>query len=335
MFEGIEFVNKEFFWLLLLLPFAILWYLLKNKKQTAELKISSLKGFKVTNSILPKFKHLLFALRLLALALIITAMARPQTVDVSTKTKTTRGIDIIMAIDVSASMLAKDLSPNRLEALKEVAAEFIKDRPNDRIGLVEYAGESYTRTPITSDKSIILNSLKDIRYNTIIEGGTAIGSGLATAVNRLKDSKAKSKVIILLTDGVNNSGFIDPKIASELAVEYGIKVYTIGLGTNGTALAPIGIDPRTGDFEYGRVQVDIDEALLKEIADVTGGKYFRATNNEKLEEIYGEINKLEKTDIDEFKYYNYQEKFRPLVLLAGFLLLLEFLLRATIFRSFV
>ena len=321
--------------MLLLLPAAILWYLLKNKKQTAELKISSLKGFKVTNSILPKFKHLLFALRLLALALIITAMARPQTVDVSTKTKTTRGIDIIMAIDVSASMLAKDLSPNRLEALKEVAAEFIKDRPNDRIGLVEYAGESYTRTPITSDKSIILNSLKDIRYNTIIEGGTAIGSGLATAVNRLKDSKAKSKVIILLTDGVNNSGFIDPKIASELAVEYGIKVYTIGLGTNGTALAPIGIDPRTGDFEYGRVQVDIDEALLKEIADVTGGKYFRATNNEKLEEIYGEINKLEKTDIDEFKYYNYQEKFRPLVLLAGFLLLLEFLLRATIFRSFV
>jgi len=335
MFEGIEFVNKDFFWLLLLLPVSILWYLLKNKKQTAELKISSLKGFKVTNSILPKFKHLLFALRLLALALIITAMARPQTVDVSTKTKTTRGIDIIMAIDVSASMLAKDLSPNRLEALKEVAAEFIKDRPNDRIGLVEYAGESYTRTPITSDKSIILNSLKDIRYNTIIEGGTAIGSGLATAVNRLKDSKAKSKVIILLTDGVNNSGFIDPKIASELAVEYGIKVYTIGLGTNGTALAPIGIDPRTGDFEYGRVQVDIDEALLKEIADVTGGKYFRATNNEKLEEIYGEINKLEKTDIDEFKYYNYQEKFRPLVLLAGFLLLLEFLLRATIFRSFV
>jgi len=335
MFEGIEFVNKGFFWLLLLLPAAILWYILKNKNQTAELKISSLKGFKVTTSVLPKFKHLLFVLRLLALALIITAMARPQTVDVSTKTKTTRGIDIVMAIDVSASMLAKDLSPNRLEALKEVAAEFIKDRPNDRIGLVEYAGESYTRTPITSDKSIILNSLKEIRYNTIIEGGTAIGSELATAVNRLKDSKAKSKVIILLTDGVNNSGFIDPKIASELAVEYGIKVYTIGLGTNGTALAPVGINPRTGDFEYGRVQVDIDEALLKEIADVTDGKYFRATNNEKLEEIYGEINKLEKTDIDEFKYYNYQEKFRPLALLAGFLLLLEYMLRVTIFRSFV
>ncbi len=335
MFEGIEFVNKEFFWLLLLIPIAIIWYLFKNKKQTAELKISSLKGFKLTNSWLPKFKHGLFILRLLAMALIITAMARPQTVDVSTRTKTTRGIDIVMAIDVSASMLAKDLSPNRLEALKEVAAEFIKDRPNDRIGLVEYAGESYTRTPITSDKSIILTSLRSIRYNTIIEGGTAIGSGLATAVNRLKDSRAKSKVIILLTDGVNNSGFIDPKIASELAVEYGIKVYTIGIGTNGNALSPVGIDPRSGDFQYARVQVEIDEVLLKEIADVTGGKYFRATNNEKLEEIYNEINKLEKTDIDEFKYYNYQEKFRPLVLLAGFFLLLEFLLRTTVFRSFV
>jgi Ca-activated chloride channel homolog len=334
MFEGIEFVNKNVFWLLLLLSVAIVWYIIKHKKQTAELKISSLKGFKVTNSLLPKLKHLLFVLRLLALALIIMALARPQTVDVSTKTKTTRGIDIVMAIDVSASMLAKDLSPNRLEALKNVAGEFIKGRPNDRIGLVEYAGESYTRTPITSDKAIILRSLKDVRYNTVIEGGTAIGSGLATAVNRLKDSKAKSKVIILLTDGVNNSGFIDPKIASELAVEYGIKVYTIGLGTNGTALSPIAILPN-GDFQYGRVPVEIDEALLKEIAEVTSGKYFRATNNEKLEEIYAEINKLEKTDIDEFKYYNYQEKFRPLVILSGLLLLIEFLLRSTIFRSFV
>ncbi|GGK14215.1 BatA protein [Yeosuana aromativorans] len=335
MFEGIEFVNKELFWLMLLLPLAILWYVLKHKKQTAELKISSLKGFKTTNTWLPKAKHALFVLRLLALALLITAIARPQTVDVSTRTKTTRGIDIVMAIDVSASMLAKDLSPNRLEALKNVASEFIKGRPNDRIGLVEYAGEAYTRTPITSDKAIVIRSLNDIKYNTIIEGGTAIGTGLATAVNRLKDSKAKSKVIILLTDGVNNSGFIDPKIASELAVEYGIKVYTIGLGTNGTALSPVAIDPRTGEFQYGRVQVEIDEALLKDIADVTGGKYFRATNNKKLEEIYGEINKLEKTDIDEFKYYNYQEKYRPLALLAGALLLFELLLRYTFFRSFV
>lgn len=335
MFEGIEFLNKEFFWLLLVLPLAIVWYIFKNKKQTAELKISSLKGFKLTNSWLPKLKHLLFALRLLALTLLIAGLARPQTVDVSTKTKTTRGIDIVMAIDVSASMLAKDLSPNRLEALKKVAAEFIKGRPNDRIGLVEYAGESYTKTPITSDKAIVLRSLKSIKYNTIIEGGTAIGMGLATSVNRLKDSKATSKVIILLTDGVNNSGFIDPKIASELAVEYDIKTYTIGLGTNGMALSPVSIDPRTGNFQYGRIQVEIDEELLKEIANVTGGKYFRATNNRKLAEIYDEINKLEKTEIEEFKFYNYEEKYRSLVLLAGLLLLIELLLRFTVFRSFV
>ncbi len=335
MLEGIQFLNKEFFWLLLLLPLVVLWYVSKQKKQTAELKMSSLKGFKVTNSWLPKVKHVLFLFRLIALALLITALARPQTVDVSTKTKTTRGIDIVMAIDVSASMLAKDLSPNRLEALKKVAAEFIKGRPNDRIGLVEYAGESFTKTPITSDKSIVLRSLKDIKYNTVIEGGTAIGMGLATSVNRLKDSKATSKVIILLTDGVNNSGFIDPKIASELALEYEIKTYTIGLGTNGMALSPIGIDPRTGNFQYGRAQVEIDEALLKEIAKVTGGEYFRATNNKKLAEIYDEINKLEKTEIEEFKFYNYEEKYRSLVLLAGLLLMLELLLRFTFFRSFV
>lgn len=239
-----------------------------------------------------------------------------------------------MSIDVSASMLAKDLVPNRLEALKKVASEFIQGRPNDRIGLVEYAGESYTKTPITSDKAIVLRSLRDIKYNTIIEGGTAIGMGLATSVNRLKDSQAKSKVIILLTDGVNNSGFIDPKIASELALEYGIKVYTIGLGTNGMALSPINVLPN-GNFQYGRVKVEIDEALLQEISDVTGGAYFRATNNKKLKEIYNEINKLEKTEVEEFKYYNYEEKFRPLVLLAGFLLLFELLLRYTVFRSFV
>lgn len=333
MFEGIEFLNKHFFWLFLLLPIAILWYVFKYKKQTAELHMSSIKGFKLTNSWLPKVKHLLFVFRLLALALLITAMARPRTVDVSSKTKTTRGIDIVMAIDVSASMLAKDLLPNRLEALKNVASEFIKGRPNDRIGIVEYAGESYTKTPITSDKAIVLRSLEDVKYNTIIEGGTAIGMGLGTAVNRLKDSKAKSKVIILLTDGVNNSGQIDPKTASNLAVEYDIKVYTIGLGSNGTALSPINILPN-GSFQYGRVQVEIDEVLLKEIAKVTNGKYFRATNNRKLQEIYEEINKLEKTDVEEFKFYNYQEKYRPLVLLALGFLILEFLLRSTVFRSF-
>jgi Ca-activated chloride channel homolog len=334
MLEGIEFLNKQMFWVFLILPIVMLWYVLKYKEQTAEFKISSIKGFKIENSWLPKLKHLMFALRLCALALLILALARPQTVDVSTKTKTTRGIDIVMAIDVSASMLAKDLKPTRLDALKSVAAEFIKGRPNDRIGLVEYAGESYTKTPITSDKSIVLRSLRDIKYNTIIEGGTAIGMGLATSVNRLKDSKAKSKIIILLTDGVNNSGFIDPNTASELAAEYGIKTYTIGLGTNGMALSPIGQLPN-GKFQYGRVQVEIDEDLLIEIADATEGKYFRATNNKKLKEIYKEIDKLEKTDVEEFKFYNYEEKFRPLVLLAGLLLLIELLFRFTIFRSFV
>jgi len=334
MLDGITFLNKEFFWLLLALPLAIVWYVFKHKQQNAELKISSLKGFKITNSWLPKLKHLLFALRLFALGVLIVALARPRTSETNTKTKTTRGIDIVMAIDVSASMLAKDLKPNRLEALKNVASKFIKGRPNDRIGLVEYAGESYTKTPITSDKSIVLNSLEDIKYNTIIEGGTAIGMGLATAVNRLKDSKAKSKVIILLTDGVNNSGVLNPKIASELAVEFNIKVYTIGLGTNGMALSPVSA-LSNGRFQYDRVQVEIDEDLLKDIAKVTGGQYFRATNNQKLEQIYTEINKLEKTEIDEIKFTTYQEHFRPFVWIAGLLLLIEFLIRITLFRSFV
>lgn len=333
MLEGINFINKEFFWLFLLLPFIIVWYVVKHKKQTAALKMSTIKGFKLTNSWLPKAKHGLFILRVLALSLVITAMARPRTVDVSTKTKSTRGIDIVIAIDVSASMLAKDLLPNRLEALKKVASEFIKSRPNDRIGIVEYAGEAYTKTPITSDKAIVLRALNDIKYNTTIEGGTAIGSGLATAVNRIKDSKAKSKVIILLTDGVNNSGFIDPKTASELAVAYDIKVYTIGIGTNGMALSPVSILPN-GNFHYERVPVEIDEELMKEIAKVTGGKYFRADNNKKLESIYEEINKLEKTDVEEFKYYNYEEKYRPLIVLAFALLLFEFIMRSTLFRSF-
>ena len=268
MFEGVEFLNKGFFWLFLSLPVAVLWYVLKHQKQTAELKISSLKGFKVTNSWLPKLRHALFALRLLALALLITALARPQSVDVSTKTKTTRGIDIVMAIDVSASMLAKDLSPNRLEALKKVAAEFIKGRPNDRIGLVEYAGESYTKTPITSDKGIVLRSLKSIRYNTIIEGGTAIGMGLATSVNRLKDSKAISKVAILLTDGSNNRGSIPPVTAAEIAKEFGIRVYTVGVGSNGSARMPM--QDQFGRTVYQNVPVKIDEKTLEEIAGEAG-----------------------------------------------------------------
>jgi len=332
--ENFEFVSPHFFWLFLLLPVLLLWHIWKRKQQTAVLRISSIKGFKTSKNWLAKLRPLLIVLRLLALAAIIVAMARPRTVDESTRIKTTKGIDIVIAIDVSASMLARDLKPNRLEALKTVAARFINGRPNDRIGLVEYAGESYTKTPLTSDKNIVLSSLKSIKYNTVIEGGTAIGMGLATAVNRLKESRAKSKVIILLTDGVNNSGFIDPKIASELAVEFGIKAYTIGLGTNGMAMSPIGLR-RDGTFQYGQQQVQIDEELLQEIAKTTGGQYFRATSNTKLAEIYDEINKLEKTDIEEFKYTNYDEKFRPWVLLALGLLAIELLLRYTVFRSFV
>jgi len=333
MLQGIEFTHTELLWLLFLLPPLLLWYVVKHKKQTAVLEISNSSGLVKGSLFWTVLKHCLFGFRTLALVLIIVAMARPQSVDVSTKTKKTRGIDIVMAIDVSASMLAKDLKPNRLEALKEVAGKFIARRPNDRIGLVEYAGESYTRTPVTSDKNIIFSSLKDIKYNTIITGGTAIGMGLATAVNRIKDSEAKSKIIILLTDGVNNSGFIDPLTASELASEYGIKTYTIGLGSNGMALSPVAI--RNGKIQYSRIQVEIDEKLLKEIAEGTGGKYFRATNNKKLEEIYAEINQLEKTEIEEFKYYNYEEKFRPLALWALALLVFEFLLRHTLLKSFI
>jgi Ca-activated chloride channel family protein len=334
MSSNFEFVNPQLFWLLLVLPLLLLWFFWKRKQQTAVLKISSLKGFDTSKNWLAKLRPLLFVLRLITLALIIVAMARPRTVDESTRIKTTKGIDIVIAIDVSASMLARDLKPNRLEALKVVASKFIQARPNDRLGLVEYAGESYTKTPLTSDKNIVLSSLKSIKYNTTITGGTAIGMGLATSVNRLKESRAKGKVIILLTDGVNNSGFIDPKIASELAVEFGIKVYTIGIGSNGMALSPIGILPN-GSFQYGNIQVEIDEGLLKQIAETTGGKYFRATSNSKLEEIYEEINKLEKTEIEETKYKSYDELFRPLVLAAFGLLLFELLLRYTLFRSFV
>lgn len=334
MLDSFTFENPGYFWLLVLLPLLAAWYFWKRNRQQAELRLSSVQGLKSQRSILPVLRHGLFALRLIALAFVIVAMAKPRSTDVSTRTSSTQGIDIVLSIDVSASMLARDLKPNRLDALKEVAAEFIKGRPTDRIGLVVYAGESFTLTPVTSDKAIVLAALEDLRYNTVLESGTAIGMGLATSVNRLKESTAKSKVIILLTDGVNNAGFIDPKIASELAVEYGIKTYTIGIGSNGMALSPIGI-LSNGQFQYGMAQVEIDEKLLQEIAVTTGGKYYRATNNEKLEEIYEEIDSLEKTEIEEFKFTNYEERFRPFLLIAGLLLILELLLRFTIFRSFI
>jgi len=330
----VTFLNPEFFWLFLLIPVAIAWLFLKRNKQTTSLKMSSLKGFQSSSSFLAKFHPFLYVLRLLALSSLIVAMARPRTVDISNKTKTTKGIDIVMAVDVSGSMLAKDLKPNRMEALKRVASDFVEQRPNDRIGLVVYAAEAYTKTPVTSDKAVILDAINSIKYDNVLQDGTGIGMGLTTAINRLKDSKAKSKVIILLTDGVNNAGFIEPETASDIAQQYGIKVYTIGIGTNGMAEFPYAIAPN-GQFLFRMMQVEIDVKLLQSIAQKTGGKYFRATGNEKLAQIYNEINKLETTEIEELRFYDYDEKYRPFVWISGLLLLAEIGLRNTIFRSFI
>lgn len=331
----VTFLNPEFLWLFLVLPIAIAWLFYKKNQLSATVKMSSLEPFKQNRTFLAKAKPFLYVLRILALSSIIIALARPRSVDVTSKSKTTKGIDIVMAIDVSSSMLANDLKPNRLEALKKVASTFVQDRVNDRIGLVVYAGESYTRTPVTSDKTIILQSLKTIEYDdSIIADGTGIGVGLATAINRIKDSKAKSRIIILLTDGVNNSGTIDPRTASEIAKEYGIKVYTIGIGTNGQAMFPVAKDAN-GKLVFRNMPVEIDESLMKEIAKATDAKYFRATSNKKLQAIYDEINKLETTEIDEKKFYNYDEKYKPFVLIAFVLLGVEVLLRNSVFRGIV
>ncbi|MFP9116773.1 vWA domain-containing protein [Flavobacterium sp. RNTU_13] len=331
----VTFLNPGFFWLFAAFPFAIGWYIWKRKQQTASLTISSVNGFKASPSWLAKLKPVLFALRLMALSFMIVAMARPRTVDVNSKTRTSMGIDIVMAVDVSGSMLAKDFKPNRLEGLKRVAEDFVDNRPNDRIGLVVYAGQSYTKIPVTSDKELVKEAIRSIQYDDqVMEDGTGIGVGLATAINRLKDSKAKSRIIILLTDGVNNSGFIDPRMASDMAKEYGIKVYTIGIGTNGQAMMPYAKD-ESGKLLYQMAPVQIDEGLMKEIAKKTDGTYFRATSNSKLKSIYDQINKLEKTEIEEQKFYNYDEKFRPWVWAAFGLLLAEAFARKTLYRSFI
>lgn len=334
MLKEVSFLNPEFFWLFLLLPAAILWHIWKRKQLSATFKISSVKGFKAQKSLVAKLKPYLFVLRLLALSSLIIALARPRKVDISSQTKSTKGIDIVMAIDVSGSMLAKDLKPNRMEALKKVATRFVEGRPNDRIGIVVYAAEAYTKTPVTSDKAVVQEALRGIKYDNVIQDGTGIGMGLTTAVNRLKDSKAKSKVIILLTDGVNNAGFIEPETASQIAKEYGIKVYTIGIGTNGNAMFPYAYAPN-GGFLFKMMPVEIDVNLLQAIARNTGGKYYRANSNDKLESIYNEINKLETTEIQELKFYDYEEKYRLFVWIALGLVLIEFGLRNTIYRSMV
>ena len=335
MMGKVTFLNPEFFWLFLLIPIAIAWLFYKRNQLSASIKMPSISAFKQNQTFLAKAKPFLYVLRLLALSFIIIALARPRSVDVTSKSKTTKGIDIVMAIDVSSSMLATDFKPNRLEALKRVASTFVQERVNDRIGLVVYASESYTLTPITSDKAIILQSLKNIGYDdSIIADGTAIGVGLATAINRIKDSKAKSRIIILLTDGVNNSGTIDPRMASDIAKQYGLKVYTIGIGTNGKAMFPVAKDAN-GKLVFKMMPVEIDEKLMQEIAKTTDGKYYRATSTEKLKEIYDDINKLETTEIDEKKFYNYDEKYRSFLLMVFLLLGVEVLLRNSVFRGIV
>lgn len=331
--DNIVFKNPEFLWLLILLP--VIAYMLYKFKfvRLNNFKFSNLESFD-SKTLKSKLYPIINVFRIITLLLVIVALARPQEISNSTRTKTSSGIDIVIAVDISSSMLAQDLKPNRLEALKTVASQFINDRINDRIGLVIYAGESYTKTPVTSDKDVVIKSLSDITFDGVIEDGTAIGMGLATSVNRLKESKAKSKVIILLTDGVNNSGFIDPSTAADLAANFEIKTYTIGLGTNGNARAPVALNPN-GSFRFGMTKVEIDEELLKNVANKTGGLYFRATDNKKLEEIYNEINKLEKTEVEEIKYSDSQEKYRLLIIAAIGLIFVELILKYTVFRSII
>lgn len=328
-----SFVNPEFLWLLLSIPLLVVWLIWRRKKQSGYIKVPILYGFS-TQNLLARLRPIISILQLLALALLILALARPQSMDTSTETRGIEGIDIVLTVDVSASMLARDLKPSRLEALKKVAQSFVDDRPGDRIGLVIYAGESFAQVPLTTDHSVVKNAIADLNYD-LLEGGTAIGMGLATAVNRIKESTSVSKVIILLTDGENNRGIIDPKTAAELAKTYNIRVYTIGVGTKGFAYTPYAIDPRNGKFLYQKMQVNIDEDLLKHIAKETNGQYFRATDNQSLENIYAEINQLEKTKLEELTYYQYEEHFYNLVLLALALLLAAWVMRHSIFRSMI
>jgi Ca-activated chloride channel family protein len=330
MFENIEFANPKLLWLLLLVPLAIIWYILRHKKQEAAVTFSDLKGMvKLPRTWKAWFRHLLFVLKMAALALLIVALARPQSSSTNS-TSNIEGIDIVMAMDVSGSMLARDLKPDRLTAAKQVASDFVKDRPGDRMGLVIFSGETFTQVPLTTDHGVMLNMLAEMK-NGLIDDGTAIGDGLATAISRLKDSEAVSKVVILLTDGMNNAGSVDPYTAAEIAKLYGIRVYTIGVGTYGTA--PYPVQDFFGRTVMQQIKVEIDEKLLTTIATSTGGKYFRANNNKKLDEIYQEIDKLERSKIEVTEFRRLHEEFYPLVAWAIVLLLLEFLLRKTIFRT--
>lgn len=331
-FTHITFANK---WVLFFIPavfvLAGLWWYFLSKKAFPTLKLSATNAF--TGNGTPfkaTLKKFLPVLRVLALTSLLVAIARPQT-SFDEEKVTTDGIDIVLALDVSTSMLAKDFSPNRLEAAKKEATNFIDGRPHDRIGLVVFAGESFTQCPVTIDHAIVKNQLKQIK-NGLMEDGTAIGMGLATSVQRLKEFPSKSKVVILMTDGVNNKGLIDPATASDIAMQFKTRVYTIGIGTNGKAMTPVAMTPN-GELIFDYADVQIDEPLLKEIAKKTGGQYFRATDNKKLKEIYAQIDKLEKTKIEVSAFEHKTEKFFPFALVAIALLLLEVMMRYLIVKS--
>lgn len=327
--NGISFKNPEFFYLFLLFIPMIAWYIWQQKRSGASIQFSSDLGFaKIPKSWKYYFRHSVFVLVISSLSFLIVAMARPQSSN-SWQNVTTEGIDIVIALDISSSMLAMDFQPNRLEAAKDVATQFISGRTNDKIGLVVFSGESFTQCPLTTDHATVINLFKNIESG-MIEDGTAIGNGLATAVARLKESTAISKVVILLTDGENNRGEIAPVTAAELAKTFGIRVYTVGVGTIGTApyplQTPFGVQVRD-------VEVKIDEATLQQIANTTDGKYFRATNNNKLAEIYQEIDKLEKSKIDVKEYSKKEEQYLKYAITGAVLLLLALSLKTTIFRN--
>lgn len=327
----ITFDQPLLLYLLILIPLMIAFYIMKQQKATAALRMPGIDQFSnAGNTFRHYLRHVLFALRTLAIAILIIVLARPQATDRFQNTST-EGIDIVLTLDISGSMLARDFKPDRLEASKSVATEFIAGRPYDRIGLVVFSGESFTQCPLTTDHAVLVNLMREIKSG-MIEDGTAIGMGLATAVNRIKDSQAKSKVIILLTDGVNNRGEIAPATAAGIAKTYGIRVYTIGVGSQG--LAPYPVQTPFGT-QYQDMPVEIDEDILKEIASTTGGRYFRATDNDKLIQVYNEIDKLEKSKIDVKQFSRKEEKYLGLATGAFILLLLEIILRNTIFKNLI
>lgn len=328
--DSIKFVNPELLWLSVLVVPMVAYYIYRLRQGGgATMRISTVDGVRrVPRSIKYYLRHLPIVLRSLAVVLIAVALARPQSAQHNSNS-TTEGIDIVMSLDVSGSMLARDFTPDRLGAAKEVTSNFIMDRPNDRIGLVVFAGESFTQCPLTTDKRSLLNLLGSVKSG-MIDDGTAIGNGLATAVNRLRESKAKSKVIILLTDGINNSGQIAPLTAAEIAQSYGIRVYTVGVGTMG--MAPYPVIDMWGHLSFQPMKVEIDEKMLSQIAQMTGGKYFRATDNRRLKDVYDEINQLERSKVEVENFTRYQERFTLFVVLALILLVGEFALRQTWLR---